>query len=79
VAFEERFSDAQHLQALAVKAPRSFQQPAPALAANQVADVVAHDRGGRRERDDKLDFQLALAGQQGGADQRGLAGYGHAA
>src|SRR5205807_2493428 len=71
VAFEEGFADGEHLVALALKAPWTFEQPASALAPDQIADVVAHD--GRRcgERDDQLDVQLAPAREHRGRDQRG--------
>ena len=70
---------AQHLAALALERARSLEHPAPALAADQVADVVADDRGRRREHDHQLDLELAAAGQDPGGDQRGLAGHRHAA
>src|SRR2546423_3956887 len=44
VALEERFAGRQHLSALAFETPRPFEQPAAALATDQVADVVADDR-----------------------------------
>ena len=56
-----------------------FQQPPPALAPDLVADVVAHDRRQRGDRDDQLDLQFALAGQHAADDHRGLAGHRHAA
>ena len=74
---------AQDLQALAVKAPRSLEQPAASLATDQVAEVVAQDRGGGRKGDDQLNFQLTLARQHAGRDERRLtrdgdpAGLGH--
>ena len=40
-------------------APGAFEQPAAALAADQVADVVADDRGGRGERDHDLDRSVS--------------------
>ena len=68
----------EHLQALALEAAGPFEQPAPALAADQVADVVADDRGGGGERDHELDLELAAGGEHGGGDQRGLARDRHA-
>ena len=56
-----------------VKAPRPFEQPAAALATDQVADVVADDRGRGGDRDHELDLQLPLAGEHAAGDQRGLA------
>ena len=69
----------EHLLALAVEAAGPFQQPAPALAADQIADVVAHDRRQRRERDHQLDLQLPWLASDGGGDQRRLARHRHAA
>ncbi len=71
--------DAQHLLALALEGAGPLEQPAPALAPDHVADVVADDRGGGGERDHELDLELALAGEHGGGDQRGLAGDGQPA
>ena len=79
VALEERLARLEHLQALAVEATGPFEQPAPALAPDQVADVVADDRGERGERDHELDFELAPGGEHGGGDQRRLAWNRHAA
>ena len=59
VALEERLADVQDLQALAVKAPGTLEQPAPALAADQIADVVADDRRGGGEADHELDLEFA--------------------
>ena len=50
VTLEERLADAQHLLALALEGARALEQPASALAADHVADVVADDRGGGGER-----------------------------
>ena len=74
MAFEEGFADGEHLVALALKAPWTFEQPASALAPDQIADVVAHDCRRCGERDDQLDVQLAPAREHRGRDQRGLAG-----
>ena len=55
-------------------APGPFEQPAPALAPDQVADVVADDRGRRRRaRSRPRSASVALAGQHRGGDQRRLA------
>ncbi len=48
---EEGLADPQHLLALAVEAAGALEQPAPALAPDHVADVVADDRGCGGERD----------------------------
>ena len=79
MAFEERFAHGQHLQALAVKAPGALQQPAAALTADQIADVVAEDRRAGRQRDHHLDLQLATACQQRRRYERGLARHRSAA
>ena len=74
MALEEGLADAQHLLALAVVASGALEQPATSLAADHVADVVAHDRRDSGDDDDELDFEFALAGQHAGGDERGLAG-----
>ena len=78
VAFEERLADEQDLAPLGLKAPRAFQQPAPAPAADLIAQVVADDRPQGGDRDHDLDLQPPAAGEHSGGDQRGLAGDRHA-
>jgi len=73
VGLEERLADSQHLLALTGERAGALQQPAPAPAADLIADVVADDRRGGGDRDHERDLQLALAGEHGGGDQRGLA------
>src|SRR6202035_289876 len=79
VPLEERLADLQELLALAAEGARALEHPAPALAPDQVADVVAHDRAGGGKRDHELDLELAPAGEDGGGDQGGLTGHRDAA
>ncbi len=41
-----------------MKAPGALEQPAPSLAPDQIADVVAHDRPGASKHDHELDLSL---------------------
>ena len=72
VALEEWLAGDENLAALALKAPGTLQYPASALASDLIADVVAHDRRKRRDRDHQLDMQFALAGQPPRPDQARL-------
>jgi hypothetical protein len=73
VASEERLADLEDARAVTRKWTRPEQEPASALAPDQVAGVVAGDRRCGGQRDHELDLQSVLAGQHCCGDQRGLA------
>jgi hypothetical protein len=79
VAGEERLAELEHLPAVARERSRRLQQPAPDLAPDEVAGVVADDRRRSCHRDHGRDVEPVMAGGDRGGDERGLARHGQPA
>jgi hypothetical protein len=78
VGGEEAVAGPDEAAPLARERAGSEQHAAPEPAAEQVADVVAGDRGHRREQDHDRDAQPTLGGEHGGGHQRRLGRDRHA-
>jgi hypothetical protein len=73
MASEERLAELQYTSAVSRKWTGPRQQPASALAPDQVAEIIAQDCRCGGQRDHKHDLQPVLAGEHGCGDQGGLA------